>query len=120
MRKAILAVVFCNLVLWAADVSGTWSGTVKLKRDGADQNNSAHLVLKQSGDTVTGTIGTNADDQRPIQNGKIQGDRITFEVGANNGNYKVSLKVQESGETLTGDVMREAESVAQLELKRAK
>ncbi len=123
MRKAILAVVFCNLTLLAADVTGTWSGTVKVKRDGADQNESAYLILKQEGSTVTGSAGGRADDQRPLENGKIQGDQITFEVPADNGTYKVSLKLQEDGETLTGEVRRERDGnvlIAQVEVKRNK
>jgi len=121
MRQTILAVLCCNLALLAADVSGAWSGTVKMKRDGGDHANSAHMILKQSGETVTGTIGTHTDDQRPIENGKVQGDRVTFDVGTNNGSYKVSLKMQEGGESLSGEVLGEGnETVAQLELKRAK
>ncbi len=123
MRKAILAVVFCSLTLLAADVTGTWSGTVKIKRDGADQNDSAYLILKQEGSTITGSVGGHADDLHPFENGKIQGDQITFEVPANNGSYKVSLKLQEGGETLTGEVRRERDGnvfIAQVEVKRNK
>jgi len=120
MKKAILAIILCHLALWA-DVTGNWSGTVKMKRDGADQSDAAHLILKQEGSTVTGSIGVHSGDMRPIENGKIQGDQITFEVATNNGSYKVALKLQEGGDTLTGDVRGDGpEPVAQLEMKRSK
>ena len=121
MRAALLAVLFCNLTLLAADVTGTWSGTVKIKHDGGDQNDSAHLVLKQEGNTVSGSIGVHSDDLRPIANGKIEGERITFDVSTNNGSFKVSLKMQTGGETLAGDVRNDVnEAVAEIELKRQK
>src|ERR1051326_39005 len=117
MKKATLLLVVCSLTLVAADVTGTWSGTVKMNRDGTDQTDSARLILKQEGNAVTGSAGAHDGDQRPIENGKILDDQVTFDVPTDNGNFKVSLKLQEGGNTLTGQVRREREGnvvVAQL------
>jgi hypothetical protein len=121
MRSAIAAVLFCCTLL-AADVTGTWSGTVTIKRDGGDSTDSAHLILKQQGSALTGSIGVHAGDQRPVANGKVQEDQVTFDVSTDNGSFKVTLKV-EGVDALKGEVRRDGDGnavVAQLELKRQK
>ena len=81
MKKFLLTLFFFSLTLIAADVTGTWSGTAKIKReDGADGADSVYLMLKQQGATVAGSIGRDSSDQQPIEKGKMEGDQITFEV----------------------------------------
>ena len=62
-EKAILAVLLLSVTAAAADVTGTWTGTVKLP----DQEVPAYFTLKQQGSTITGSVGGSADDQRPIE-----------------------------------------------------
>src|SRR5215510_328427 len=108
MKKILLVAVFFHFMLCAADVTGTWSGSLKGKRpDGADQTDSAYLVLKQQGDAVTGTAGGTATDQRPIEKGKLDGDQLTFEISANSGSFKIALKLQPDGNTMIGSIQRE-------------
>ena len=118
MRNAILAVLLVSLTAAAADVTGTWTGSVKLP----DQEVPAYFTLKQQGSTVTGSVGGSADDQRPIGSGKIENDQLTLEVPTGNGSFKVSLKLQPDGNTLNGEVQREREGQtmkAPVELKRS-
>src|SRR5262245_31338870 len=119
MTKAILALLVSGLSLLAADVTGTWTGTVKLP----DQDVAAHFILKQYGKTVTVSVGGSESDQRPISSGKIEGDQVTMEVPAGNGSYKVSLKVAADGNSMSGEVQREREGQsmkAPVEVKRSK
>ena len=48
--------------------------------DGQTREDAVYMVLKQSGSELTGTAGPNANQQWPILKGKIEGDKVTFEV----------------------------------------
>ena len=93
----VLSYLLFALTLSAADVTGKWEGTVEFKRpDGTPGGGSAFLNLKQSGQEVTGTAGESADEQVPIEKGKIDGEKLTFEINADERVFKLEL-------TLTGD-----------------
>jgi len=104
----------------AADVSGTWSGS--LKGSGPDaQDGDVTLVLKQAGTEITGTAGPSADHQMPIQKGKIEGDKIALEVPVGDGLFKFELVLE--GEHIKGDVsasMGDQQMKAKVDLTRAK
>src|SRR5262249_55410345 len=68
------------LSLYAADVTGKWSGTIELKKDGETKSESAFLILKQEGTALNGSAGAREDHQFPMRNGKVEGDKLTFEV----------------------------------------
>jgi hypothetical protein len=67
----------------AADLSGTWAGTL------ATQNGDYALVytFKQEGAKLTGTLLTPQGDTVEIQDGKVDGDKVSFvfEVAYNGG-----------------------------------
>lgn len=123
MTRLIAGLLLAALALAAGDVTGAWSGTVKGKRDdGTTLEDTAYFVFKQEGSTVTGTVGGNASDQRPISSGKMEGDNLSFEVTVEQGTFKAALRL--AGDTLAGEVRRERGDgdvrSAQLELKRVK
>jgi hypothetical protein len=60
----------------AAEVTGTWKGAFDF--DGNNVPLTFHLTLK--GDTVTGTVEGLPTTPTPIQDGKIDGDTVTFSV----------------------------------------
>jgi hypothetical protein len=102
MKMTVL--VLCLMLLaassaLAADVSGVWTGT--LTPDGRDNGDTALLILRQDGDKLTGTGGPNQSEQRPIANGAIKGDRITFEVQAAESRV-ISFDLKVAGDQLTG------------------
>jgi hypothetical protein len=105
----LLSIVFLILALAmtaaAADVTGKWSGSYALiGPDGsAGDSNPAFLILKQSGTTLTGTAGSDEADQFPIENAKIENNKITGSVNPSDGaTYTVSLTV--AGDRMTGEV----------------
>jgi hypothetical protein len=121
MKRTLAGLLAAAMTLVAGDVTGTWSGSVKTQReDGTTNEDTAHFVLKQEGAAVSGTVGPNASDQRPISSGKLEGDNLTFEVIVEQSVFKAAFRL--SGDTLSGEVRRERGDgqvrSARLELKR--
>lgn len=87
----------------AADVSGTWTGTFAIHfPDGRVADDTAWLVLQQSGTAVTGTVGPKASQQGPIRDVDLSGDTLKFVADSSQGKFlKFVLKRQ--GEKLSGE-----------------
>jgi len=82
--------ILCCLLLSAlamfADVTGKWTGSFDATGpDGQTKPGTALMLLRQSGDAITGTVGPNEDQQFTIKVGKIEGDKIALEVAPNEG-----------------------------------
>lgn len=117
MTKKSLSLIFislCSLAMLAADVSGTWTGIFHTREGGAFETN---LVLKVDGNNLTGTLQQGNSDEMQIENGKINGDQVTFTLtrgtgektrkinytGKVNGN-NMHLTVQAEGATRTQEI----------------
>ncbi len=102
MKKPVLyllAFFVLAAALLAADATGSWSGNVTI----GGETRSAYAVLKQSGANLTGTAGPGEGEQWPIQNGKIEGNKVSFAVSDPNGAvYKVSVTLD--GNKAAGEV----------------
>ncbi len=117
MRGIVVGVLLSAICLRAGDVSGNWSGS--FKPNGEDRSHSLYMVFKQDGDKLTGSGGPNESEQHPVQNGKVQGDRLTFEVPAGRGTFSFDLKG--TGDEMSGDLQFKAEGetrTAKVSLKR--
>lgn len=79
------------------DVSGKWK--VELE-EAANAQRSATLTLKQSGSTVTGTY--NANREVAIEDGKLEGDTLTFKLKARRTGAPLEYKLQVKGDVLEG------------------
>src|SRR5688572_4093868 len=121
MRKhfvPVFVLLVNAFVLSAADVTGTWKGTLTPENRDAGP---ALVILKQTGDTVTGTAGPDESERNEIANAKVTGNRITFEVPREEGIMRFVLMLE--GDTLTGQATRERDGqqqTAKLNLKREK
>jgi len=75
-------VLFLAPVLMAADdFTGKWSGSfVMTFSDGDTKDSTAFMDLKQKGAEITGTAGENPDRQWAVQKGKVEENKVTFEV----------------------------------------
>jgi hypothetical protein len=101
--KAVLVSVVLTLAASAMDISGTWSGTLKITGpDGQAQDDTIHMILKQDGGKLTGTAGPSAGEQLPIEKGAVDGDKVTMEVPIPNGSFKFAIALE--GDHLKGDV----------------
>jgi hypothetical protein len=105
MRNAILGVFLLAGSMLAGDFTGKWSGTFELKApDGQSRTIPAYMVLKQEGDKVTGTGGPNAEKQHPVEQAKVEGDKVTLLID------RLTLTLTQTGDELKGDVSREDEN----------
>lgn len=118
MRKLFIAFFALVLSALAADVTGNWTGTVEANPDNA---RSVYFILKQSGSQLTGSAGYTADEQVDIENGKIDGDAVSFEITTGDSFYKVKLVPDGEGMKGTVDVQRGSNNLTfKLALKRVK
>jgi hypothetical protein len=80
MKKATIFLVLSLAVLagvaFAADVTGKWTGQVPGRGDNTFETT---FVFKVEGDKLTGTV-TGRGGERPISEGKITGETISFVV----------------------------------------
>jgi hypothetical protein len=119
MKKLIGAVCTVLLLLsvaLASDLSGKWSGSFVISGpDGGTKDSQAFLELKQNGNELAGTVGPSLDKQWTIQKGKIEGDKLTFEVQSDgplikfeltlsNDHLKGEAKAEQDGQTLKAAV----------------
>ncbi len=100
MRKAVFAIaIFAAGALAAADVSGKWTGT--METNGRPVR--IFVTLSQQGDQVTGSVATGNDTASvPLENPRLQGDTLTFDVHDNAGRT-TSFRLSMSGASLNGE-----------------
>ena len=97
----VMLAMFLAFAAAAADASGKWSGTLQQE---SGEDGSAFVILKQDGAILTGSGGPNETEQWPFQNGKVAGDKVSFEVKSPDGVvYKCELTL--AGDSLAGDVV---------------
>jgi len=122
--KTLLCFLIAAVLGMAADVdvTGKWAGAFNMTGPNGETNDStAVLTLKQSGTQITGTVGPSADEQAPIQNGKIEGSKITMEAEHQGHLIKFDLVV--ASDRITGDANMSADgqtAKAKLDVTRAK
>lgn len=77
---AALAMTLGTVAVRAADVTGAWSAEMKTP----DGNGFAiTFTFKQDGATLTGTVQGPQGDPIDISNGKVDGDKFSFDVSFN-------------------------------------
>ena len=80
----------------AANVTGTWSGNMQ----GPNGDMTISFHFKQDGAKLTGTVDSPmGGDPMEIQNGKIDGDKVSWETSFN------GMTIQHEG-TVNGDEMK--------------
>jgi hypothetical protein len=76
MPRLLLASLLVNASALAADFSGNWSGTGIAKKE----PQSFYFIFRQDGTTLKGSAGPDVYQQRPIEDGKIDGQKISFDI----------------------------------------
>lgn len=123
MLRLLWISALCAISAFGADVTGKWSGTYEMNRDGETRSAPAMAVLKQDGSTVTGTVGPNETQQYNIRIGTIDGNKVHLELEPTEGPHLVVLELTVDGDHLTGEAKGETEEgkfVAKLNLSRQK
>lgn len=86
------------MAVFGADVTGKWAGAA-----GAGKGAPQTFNLKQDGSALTGTVEGGRGGPLEISNGKVEGDKVSFEVVREfNGN---SITLKYSG-TVSGNAMQ--------------
>lgn len=110
-----LVLLLATVLMAADDLTGKWSGSFNITMEGETKADQILMVLKQNGAELTGTAGPNADQQWPIQKGKVEGSKVTFEVQADvplvkfdltlaDGHLKGEAKAEFEGRTMKAAV----------------
>jgi hypothetical protein len=114
-ERAVSVGVFVFLALIisaeAGDLSGTWIAETPLL--------TVTMVFIVEGTTLTGTIKTHATDEVEIQDGKVNGDKVSFYImrPVNNKKVKVRFKGILDGQEIK--FMRDDGRVTHIIAKRA-
>ena len=97
-----IALVCLAVPALAADATGTWKWSVE--RNG--QKFETTLKLKQEGAKLTGTVSGRNNTETEIEDGKVDGDDVSFKVTREFGGNKVvqTYKGKLSADTIKGKV----------------
>lgn len=80
LAGAVLTLCFAAIAV-AADITGNWACSVSV--DGTQYN--LTYTFKQDGEKLSGTLAHEGGEPLPLNDGKVQGDKVTFFVQANRG-----------------------------------
>jgi hypothetical protein len=100
MKRTIAVVLLLAMNAIAGDLTGKWSGSFRAVA--ADHDVPQLFILKQDGNKVTGSGGPDQSEQYPIENGKVDGDRVRFEVTT--GEWKFTYNLKATDARMTGDL----------------
>jgi len=116
--KTVACFLLTVFSTFAADsIAGKWFGKMHVAASGEqDVDVAAVLVLQQDGSALTGTLTPAGKDPQPIQQGRIDGDKVSFELPPSS----------KFAGTLVGDTLRlssefrfaERQIIVKLDLKR--
>jgi hypothetical protein len=110
MKWLILLAVLFSLTAAAADISGTWKGTADTPNGPVERT----FVFKVDGQKLTGESNSSMFGKSTIEEGKIDGDNISFTLTVNfQGNEG---KILYKGK-VTGDEIKFTVEVPALEQK---
>ena len=98
MRWVWILTVLFALTASAADISGTWKGSAETPNGTIERT----FVFKVDGNKLTGETSSNMFGKSTIEDGKIDGDNISFSVTVNvQGNEaKVNYKGKVDGDQI--------------------
>lgn len=97
--RFLSGLIFLAMASFAADVTGTWKGTAETENGKIERI--FHFTqdgTKLTGDTVSEMIGKST-----IEDGKVEGDAISFTIKANFQGSEIKLNYQG---TVSGDEMK--------------
>jgi hypothetical protein len=117
MLRVLFTILLSAMCLSAADASGKWSGSFTPTAD--SDTRPLYIILQQDHNTLAGSGGPDESKQHPFKDGKVDGDRLKFEVPAGDGVFVFDLLMKD--DEISGDLQfkREGETrTAKVSLKR--
>ena len=122
MKLLATAAVLLCAPLAAADVSGTWTGTIDVAdpSDGHIISTPVRLALVQKDGALSGTIGRAQDAKgEPLSNGRTDGQMVTFEVASAEAAGVMKFRLELKGATLAGEMAGKLEGTGEIKGKVA-
>ncbi len=101
----------------ASNVTGKWSGTMQL--EGQTRFEPVYMVPKQEGNKLAGSGGPNENEQNPFEGGKVEGNKLMFDIPLGESSMHFEMESQE--DQITGEMRRQREGkveTAKISLKR--
>ena len=100
MKRSIMLLVLSAITLSAADISGTWKASAKSTIGGGTIKRT--FFFKQDGTKLTGTSTSDRWPRSAIENGRIEGDTLSFTltVDIEFGNVKISFTGKVQGDVI--------------------
>src|SRR5216684_1676083 len=82
-------------------VPGKLSGTFPM--EGETDEKPAYSILNQDGNKLSGSVGPNESEQDSFEGGKVDGDKLTFDVPQGpNGEGSIHVEMPMKGDQMTG------------------
>jgi Domain of unknown function (DUF4440) len=104
---AALSPVYALAANAEGQMSGTWTGSFDIHFPGGRVvNDTAWLVLQQSGATVNGTVGPKAEQQGTIRDGSVVGNELRFVADTTAGKV-LKFVLKREGDRLIGEARGE-------------
>ena len=100
MKKALAVVMLLTMNAMAGDLTSKWFGSFKV--DGSDHDVSQLFIFKQDGNKLTGSGGPDQSEQYPIEDGRVDGDRVRFAITT--GEWKFTYSLRAIDAKLAGDL----------------
>jgi len=119
LTRLLLGALLSTVALCATNVTGKWSGAMKM--EGGNDSKPVYMILKQDGNKVAGSAGPNETEQHPFEGGKVEGNKVTFDVSLGGGPGSMHFDLQVEGDQITGQARRSGEDrneAAKVSLKR--
>jgi len=98
MKLLLTLMAVFAFVASAADISGNWKGTAEGPNGAIERS----FTFKQDGSKLTGETNSEYTGKSTINDGKVEGDTITFSINAKfqDNEMKLTYKGKISGDTI--------------------
>jgi hypothetical protein len=110
----IVLLILVGTSVWAADVTGKWTGSMVLNGGRTD---TANVHLKQNGKALAGTMGPSDEKQFPLTSARIDGDQVTIEAKPGPSVLRLTMKLE--GTKLAGEVFEDNQEIGTVSLQKA-
>ncbi|HTT17668.1 MAG TPA: hypothetical protein VMG82_01905 [Candidatus Sulfotelmatobacter sp.] len=104
MKQSLALLLLCAVAAAAADLTGKWSGS--FKAEAADHSIPQLIIVKQQGSALSGSAGPNAGEQYPLENARVNGNNVHFEVTT--GEWRFTYNLTAETNSLSGDLKLES------------
>jgi hypothetical protein len=111
---SIVLLILVATSVWAADLTGKWTGSMVLNEGRTDP---ANVHLKQNGQALTGTMGPSDEKQFPLTSARIDGDQVTIEAKPGPSVLRLTMKLE--GTKLAGEVFEDNQEIGTVSLQKA-